>query len=147
MSFKGKDKTETKKDKDGNIIDGNDNKIGYDFPKMPQSPKNEPFEVIKEYITKDVKERSELNKGEIRALTFLHVIAQELDWEFTKNFCEHYLHLMRSYQRKGIGEDIQLLTGFVTQAQIAMNPLGYSLPMGLPMSPKMGINPGIPEPR
>ena len=135
-----------KKDKDGNIINDNP-KIGHDDPKIKISNKNEPFEVIKEYITKDVKERSELNKGEIRALTFLHIIAEELDWKFTKNFCSHYLHLMRSYQRKGIGEDIQLLTGFITQAQIAMNPLGYPIPpMGIPQT-TVGINPGLPEQR
>ena len=133
-----------KEEKDMDVKNLNLDGIGLDFG-VGQPQKNEAFEVIKKYITKDVKERSELNKGEIRALTFLHVIAKELDWEFTKNFCDHYLHLMRSYQRKGIGEDIQLLTGFVAQAEMAMRPLGYPIPQqGFPPA---AMNPPVVETR
>ena len=117
-------------------IEGDISRITLGSMHSDLKPKNDAFDVIREYITKDVKERSELNKGEIRALTFLHVIAEELDWEFTKNFCEHFLHLMRSNKRQGIGEDIQLLTGFLTQSRIAMSPLGYSIPASLPVSPE-----------
>jgi len=89
----------------------------------------EPFvdvrlDLIKEYITKDDRERSELTKREVYALAQLNAIAEELDWTFTKDVIHQYLHMMRSHNRQGIGEDIELLKGM---APPPMSPLGVQM--------------------
>jgi hypothetical protein len=86
-----------------------------------------PLDIIKEYITKDIRERSELNRTEIRGMAMLYSVATELNWVFTKEFCEQFLHFMRSHTRQGIKEDVQLLSGMVTQVM----PLGYSMPYSM----------------
>lgn len=90
-----------------------------------------PLDIIKEYITKDIRERSELNRTEIRGMAMLYSVAIELGWDFTREFCEQFLHFMRSHSRQGIKEDVQLLSGMVTQVM----PLGYPMPYA-PINPE-----------
>lgn len=80
-----------------------------------------PLDIVREYITKDVRERSELSARTIYAFSHLRAIALELNWEWTLEVIDEYLHLMRSNRRQGIKEDISLLTGFTV-------PLGEELP-------------------
>lgn len=79
------------------------------------------LDIVREYITKDVRERSELNPRVIFAFSHLRAIALELGWGWTLETIDEYLHLMRSNRRQGIKEDISLLTGFTV-------PLGEELP-------------------
>jgi hypothetical protein len=80
-----------------------------------------PLDIIKSYITKDPRERSEMNQRVIFALSQLRSIALELGWEWTLGVIDEYLHMMRSTRRQGIKEDIQLLSGMLM-------PLGNPLP-------------------
>lgn len=113
-------------DKDENVdYDNEDNNaFGVEVLDSYEDESVKPLEIIKEYITKDIRERSELNRTEIRGMAMLYSVAVELDWAFTKEFCEQFLHFMRSHNRQGIKEDVQLLGGMVTQVM----PLGYALP-------------------
>ena len=99
--------------------------LGIERVEFPEEEGYKPLEIIKDYITKDARERSELTKREIYALSQLAAIAHELEWEFTEGVVEHYLHMMRSHNRQGIKEDVQLLSGMILQTM----PLGMVSPL------------------
>lgn len=62
------------------------------------------------YITSQPQERTELNKGEVRGLFIVKSIAKDMQWNLIDDICNEYYYHMRSYKRKGIREDIQILT-------------------------------------
>lgn len=71
--------------------------------------------LVKKYITSKSQERTELNKGEVRAFTILYSVSSHCNWNLLHNMCEEYYGHMRSYKRQGIQEDISLIQGFIAQ--------------------------------
>lgn len=65
------------------------------------------------YITTKPQERTELNKGEIRGLAVVKAVAKDMGWSLIDDICnEYYLH-MRSYKRKGIQEDVGIISSML----------------------------------
>lgn len=65
------------------------------------------------YITTKPQERTELNKGEIRGLAVVKAVAKDMEWSLIGDICnEYYLH-MRSYRRKGIQEDVNIISSML----------------------------------
>lgn len=71
--------------------------------------------LVKTYITNKPQERTELNKGEVRAFTILYSVSGYCNWPLLHSMCEEYYRHMRSYKRQGIKEDISLISNFIAQ--------------------------------
>jgi len=69
------------------VNEEDENSYGIEAMDNYEDDSTKPLDIIKEYITKDIRERSELNRTEIRGMAMLYSVASELDWAFTKEFC------------------------------------------------------------
>lgn len=77
--------------------------------------------VAEGYLTEKPEERTELTKGEIRGLAVVEAISHDMKWNLLDGICQEYYLLMRSHRRKGIEEDIQLISGILKKVEEEAN--------------------------
>ena len=66
-------------------------------------------DLVRNYITSRIEERTELTKDEARGFSVLYSISKNCGWDLITNICEEFYHHMRSHGRLGIAEDIALV--------------------------------------
>ena len=75
-------------------------------------------DLIRNYITSRIEERTELNKDEARGFAVLYSLSKDCGWDLITTMCEEFYRHMRSHKRLGIEEDIALVRGSTQKQEI-----------------------------
>ena len=75
-------------------------------------------DIAREFLNKDIKERTELvSVKAIKGFSKLMEITERRGWEKIQDKANGFFHLMISYRRKGIDENIKLIHGILISSE------------------------------
>ena len=74
--------------------------------------------IAKEFLNKDIKERTELvSVKAIKGFSKIMEISERRKWDKISKKADEFFHMMISYHRKGIDENIKLIHGILFSSE------------------------------